>query len=114
MQGPAGATGATGATGAAGPAGRDAVVTCKAAKGKTKVVCTVKLAVAARASVRGVFTRGGKVVARTSARGHKSGRIALRVGKRTLPRELPARAHLHAVRPSHDRHAARPRRLTAA
>jgi Ca2+-binding RTX toxin-like protein len=91
-QGPTGATGATGptgptgATGAAGPAGRDAVVTCKAAKGKPKVVCTVKLAAAARASVRGVFRRGGKVIARTSGRTRPSGRIALRVGRNELRR----------------------------
>jgi Ca2+-binding RTX toxin-like protein len=78
-QGPAGApgatgaTGKTGATGAAGPAGaagRDAVVTCKPTK--KKIVCTVKLATAARAShVRAVFKRGSRVVAaaRVSRRG---------------------------------------------
>jgi hypothetical protein len=96
-QGPAGPTGATGApgkpgtTGATGPAGRpgrDAIVTCmpgKAKGKKVKVVCTVKLAAAARASVRAVFSRGGHVVARARGVRRASGRIALR-GHRRLAR----------------------------
>jgi Ca2+-binding RTX toxin-like protein len=82
--GPSGPTGATGPAGPTGPAGRNAVVTCKPVKAKPKVVCTVKLAAAARATVRGVFTRAGKVVARASGRGHKSGRVALQIAR--LPR----------------------------
>ena len=49
------------------------------------IVCTVKLATAARASVRAAFSRGGKVVARVSGT-HRGGRVALRMGKRHLAR----------------------------
>lgn len=90
LQGPAGPKGQTGATGATGPAGkpgRDAIVTCvpKGKGTKIKVVCTVKLAAAARASVRAVFSRGRHVVATASGVRRSNGRIALR-GHRRLAR----------------------------
>ncbi len=90
--GPAGAPGATGAagpaggTGPAGPAGRNAVVTCRPTKGKgaakkVSVVCSVKLAAGARASVRGVLKRGGRAVA-TARASRRAGKLALRLDRR--------------------------------
>ena len=84
--GATGGTGATGAAGPAGPAGRDAVVTCKPTKGagaakKVTVVCSVKLATRARASVRGVLKRGGRAVA-TARASRQAGKLALRLNRR--------------------------------
>ena len=87
--GPAGSTGPAGpagGTGPAGPAGRNAVVTCRPAKGKgaakkVSVVCSVKLASAARASVRGVLKRGGRRVA-TARATRRAGKLALRLDRR--------------------------------
>jgi Ca2+-binding RTX toxin-like protein len=84
--GAAGATGATGAAGPAGAAGRDAVVTCKPTKGtgaakKVTVVCSVKLAARASASVRGVLKRGGRAVA-TARATRRGGKLALRLDRR--------------------------------
>jgi hypothetical protein len=101
--GPTGATGSTGATGATGPAGpkgaagRDAVVTCTPAKRKGKsakvtVTCSVKLAAAARASVRAVFKRGHHVVAAAGGVRHSGGRISLH-----LRRGQMARGRYHLV-----------------
>jgi Ca2+-binding RTX toxin-like protein len=105
--GPKGQTGATGATGPAGKPGRDAVVTCvpgKAKGKKIKVVCTVKLAAAARASVRAAFSRGGHVVARATGVRRANGRIALRGhrrlarGKYTLTLTFKVNGHRTTVR----------------
>jgi hypothetical protein len=88
--GATGDTGATGATGPQGPAGRNAAVTCKPLKGKSKVVkvtCTVKFASAGKASVRALLVRGAQVIA--------SGRRP--VGKGT------ASITLRGVRPGHYR-----------
>ncbi|HEX5620620.1 MAG TPA: calcium-binding protein [Solirubrobacteraceae bacterium] len=88
--GPSGPAGPTGKTGPAGPAGRDAVVTCKPAKGKGKaakvtVTCTVKLATASATRVRAVFKRAGHVVA--VARGaRRGGAVRLRLGDAKLAR----------------------------
>jgi len=83
-QGPAGAQGAPGAqgpAGAQGAPGRDATVTCKSGKGKAgarkvTVVCSVKLATPARASMTAVFKRGGRVVAAGSGRRSVAARLA--------------------------------------
>ena len=102
---PGGADGVPGSTGARpapparpAPTGRDAVVTCTPAKGKGKaskvtVTCSVKLAAAARASVRAVFKRGDRVVAAARGVRHSGGRISLNAAPRPDgPRALPARA----------------------
>jgi DNA-binding beta-propeller fold protein YncE len=84
--GSAGATGPTGATGPAGRPGRDATVTCKPAKpkaGKVKVVCTVRLAVSARASVHVALRRGAIVGVARKIRGERRTTLTLRL-RRTL------------------------------
>jgi Ca2+-binding RTX toxin-like protein len=87
-QGPAGQSGATGAKGSrgtqgpAGAPGRDAVVSCKPAKGKgsarkTTVVCSVKAAASARPTTNVVVRRAGRVV--TAGSGRRS--VALRLAR---------------------------------
>ena len=89
--GPAGGTGATGPAGPAGAAGRNAVVTCVPGKPKGKstkvtVTCSVKLAAAARASVRAVFMRNNSVVAAASGVRHSGGRISLNLRRAKIAR----------------------------
>ena len=61
------------------------MVTCKPTKGtgaakKVTVVCSVKLAARARASVRGVLKRGGRAVA-TARASRRAGKLALRLNR---------------------------------
>ena len=61
-------------------------MTCKPVKGKgtvkkVTVVCSVKLAAGARASVRGVLKRGGRAVARARAT-RRAGKLALELDRR--------------------------------
>ena len=86
--GPSGQTGGTGATGPAGPKGdpgaglTGATISCRPAKlrrGKVRVKCTLKLAVAARVrAARITLRRGGHVVARGSGLA-SHGRVRIRL-----------------------------------
>ena len=75
-QGLPGQQGAPGATGPQGPAGRDAKVTCRPGRrrgSRIRVVCTVRLAPAARGSrVSARLTRRGVVYARSASRARPS------------------------------------------
>jgi hypothetical protein len=95
-QGPPGATGPAGQQGPGGPAGPQgnpgagltgAKISCKPARlrrGRVRVKCTLKLAVAARVhAARVTVSRGGRPVARGTGRArHGSVRIALPAGVR--------------------------------
>jgi hypothetical protein len=83
--GPGGPKGDQGAQGPAGKNGRDAVVTCKAKRGKVKVTCTVRFRAASSSTrVRARITRGHRVYA-SGARAVKAGAkgsVSLRAHRR--------------------------------
>jgi hypothetical protein len=87
--GPAGSAGATGATGSPGAPGKNAVVTCNVKKKHKKVLCSVRLASAARGTrVTAALRRRSQLYA--TASGH------LRRGSATLrlrPRQALRRGH---------------------